>query len=79
MINKNLRIDQAIASAAKAVWFVHLLMHNKPGLFVLYSENVQVNDFTIENTTYNFINRFERTNKEAFYYWYKCLEIKEML
>lgn len=79
LINKNLRIEQAIAATAKTAWFVQLLMHNKPKLFILYSENLQINHYTIENTAYNFINRFKRTNKEAFYYWYKCLEIMELL
>jgi len=79
LAERNFRLEQAIEASAKTAWFTEILKQNKFDEFILYSEKININDWLIQNTEYNFINRFKKTNKTAFYYWYKCLEIKKLL
>jgi len=79
LIKNTFYIEQAIESCAKIAWFTELLKQNRFNEFALFSEKINTTDFIIENTEYNFINRLKKTNKPAFYYWYKCLEMKELL
>lgn len=79
LIKRNLRIEQAVSSSAKIAWFSELIKHKRPQDFILYSQENDLENLDILNTEYNFINRFKKTNKEAFYYWYKCLELKKIL
>ena len=33
----------------------------------------------VQNQEFNFLNRFEKTNHEAFFYWYQYLSLKGLL
>ena len=76
LIKKNLRIEQAIASSAKTAWFMELMRQNKHQDFTLYSNEKDIENYNIQNPNYTFLNRFKKTNKEAFYYWFKVLELR---
>ncbi len=73
------RIDDAIVASAKAAFFTHKFLQSSTSSNELYSDNAEIASWTIENLNYNFPNRFKKTNKPAFYYWYKCLEIKNLI
>lgn len=78
LIKKNLRIEQAIASSAKVAFFTEIMRQNKFSDFKLYGNKNDIENLNIENPNYNFLNRFKKTNKEAFYYWYKVVEFSNM-
>ena len=75
LIKRNLRIEQAIAASAKIAYFTEIMKQNKLSEFSLYKSEKNIENVSIQNTDYNFLNRFKKTNKEAFYYWYKVIEL----
>ena len=79
LIKRNLRIEHAIAASAKIAWFTEMMRQNKYQDYVLYSKDIDLMNIHIKNTSFNFLNRFKKTNKEAFYYWHKCLKLKNEL
>jgi hypothetical protein len=79
LIKKNLKIEQAIASSAKIAWFTELMKQSGQSDFILYSIENDIDNLEIQNTNYNFLNRLKKTNKEAFYYWYNCLKLRNEL
>ncbi len=79
LIMRNLKIEQAIVSSAKASYFTQLFLKDEDAVFTPYSKQIDLAELEIKNTDYNFINRFKKTNKEAFYYWFKCLELKNYI
>ena len=36
-------------------------------------------DKKITNTKYSKFNKFKKTNSEAFFYWYKALELRDII
>jgi len=79
LIIRNLKIEQAIASSAKTSYFTQLFLKDENVIFAPYSKQINLTELEIKNTDYNFINRFKKTNKEAFYYWFICLELKNCI
>jgi len=80
LAQRNFRLDQAIEVSAKAAWFTELLKQNKFSDFVLYSDRINMSDWTIQNIEYGFLTRLKTNRKNAaFYYWYKCLELKNLV
>lgn len=77
--NGSFRIEDAIAASAKATWFTTIFRTKKFENFILYNSDMSLVDLEIINVDFNFLNRFKRTNKEAFYYWYKTLEILNLI
>lgn len=73
------RIEDAIIASAKATWITSILKTQKFDAFIKYNPVLDLTDFSITNLEYNFLNRFKRTNKEAFYYWYKTLELLNLI
>lgn len=69
------RIEEAIAASAKVAYFTQSISKNKSESFVLFDDKVNMTDWIISNPDYNFLNKLKRTNREAFYYWWKCLEL----
>ena len=73
------RIDDAIASSAKAAYFTEKFRHNPLTPPEKYTDTSDLADWSIDNTEYNFLNRLKKTNKPAFFYWYRCLKLKNLL
>jgi len=69
------RIEDAIAAAAKVAYFTQSLFKNKSESFVLFDDKVNMTDWIISNSEYIFLNKLKKTNREAFYYWWNCLEL----
>ncbi len=79
LIFGHFRIEDAIASSAKAAYFLNLFNYDNTDQFELYNNDTNISELEISNLKYNFLNRFKKTNKQAFYYWYKCLDLKNQL
>jgi predicted nucleotidyltransferase component of viral defense system len=77
IISGHFRIDEAIEASAKAAWFAMKLKNKDFSEMKLYSETIDINSMLIENAEYNYLNKLKKSNKPAFYYWYKCLELIE--
>lgn len=65
-------IEDAIIASAKAALLATMIKHNRLEQFNLY-ENQDLTSLEITHTDYNFLNRFKKTLKPAFYYWYQAL------
>jgi len=77
--NGSFRIEEAISASAKVTWLTAIFGTQSFDKFVLYNSKMELNNLEIMNVSFNFINRFKKTNKEAFYYWYKTLEIRKLI
>ena len=73
IISENFRIDEAIEASAKTAWFAMKLKHSDFSNMVLYNKKTDITQMQIERTEYNYLNKLKKSNKPAFYYWYKCL------
>ncbi len=75
LIKSKFRIEQAIDASAKVAYFSQF-MKDKPEFdFELFSPDSDVFSKEITGTEYNFLNRLKKTNKQAFFYWYKYFEV----
>jgi hypothetical protein len=72
--NHKFHIEEAIAASAKAAYLLCLFSKDATDSFMPYSESVDMTSWSIANTKYNFLNRFIKTNRPAFYYWYSLLK-----
>ncbi len=79
LITTKFRIEDAIVAAAKAACFTQNISLSTGNTFELFRADSAVFDKDILNTEFNFLNRFKRTNKQAYFYWYKCLELMNLL
>ena len=79
LIRRKFRIEDAIVAAAKAACFTQNIKSSTENSFELFRADSAVFDHDILNTDFNFLNRFKRTNKQAYFYWYKCLEMMNLL
>ncbi len=79
IISGNFRIDEAIEASAKTAWLAMKLKYENLSDMVLYSKQIDTTPMQIERTEYNYLNKLKKSNKPAFYYWYKCLELIKAL
>jgi len=79
LINTKFRIENAIVAATKAAYFTQKIKFTTGVPFELFRANSEVFGYNIINKEFNFLNRFKKTNREAYYYWYKCLELMSLL
>ncbi len=79
LANGNFRIEEAISASAKAIWLTTIFRTQSFDKFILYDSKIELNTLEILNVSFNFLNRFKKTNKEAFYYWYKTLELMKLI
>jgi len=47
----------------------------KGTLIKLFSSSLKTDSRLLNDPDYNFLNKLKRTNREAFFYWWKCLEL----
>lgn len=79
LIKSKFKIEDAIVASAKAAYFTQLIKQSNDIHFERFEENSDVFKTDILNTDYNFLNRFKKTNKQAYFYWYKCLHLMNLL
>ena len=73
------RIEQAQAASASVAYLASKLQNEDYSELKVYSSEIDIKELEIKNMRYHFLNRFKRTNTEAFYYWYQCLSIRGIL
>jgi hypothetical protein len=79
LISGNFRIEQAQAAAARAACLAGKLLvgdYSEPAVF---KTGMDLSNFEIKNREFSFLNRFKKTNREAFFYWHQYLYVKRLL
>ena len=79
LIKSKFKIEDAIVASAKAACFTQHIKQTDVTHFEKFEENSDVFKTDISNTDYNFLNRFKKTNKQAYFYWYKCLHLMNLI
>jgi len=75
----NFRIDDAIPASARIAYLATKLLH-KEFSPIEYYNGQDIKELTIANQDWNFLNRLKRQpNKSGFYYWYKTLEVMNLI
>jgi hypothetical protein len=72
LMYNNFRIEDAITASAKAALLATKIKYNSISEIQLFHDEIDVSKLEILNPEYNFLNRFKKTLKPAFYYWYQC-------
>lgn len=68
------KIDEAITSSAKAAYLTQLLQTNSDTI-ERFDNNIDLEEWMIEDGEYNRLNKIKKTSPEGFYYWYKAVEL----
>jgi hypothetical protein len=76
---RNFRLPNAIEASAKAACFIQHIKHDALASFEPFTDQIDLTPLEIINSDYNFINRFKKTNRPAFHYWYNSLKLNNLL
>ena len=68
-------IEEAIAAASKAAYLAEILKSETLPKLEKFISAQQIKDWSIENQQFNKLNKLKKSNPEAFFYWYKTLEL----
>jgi len=68
-------IDEAITAGAKVAYLAKLIQLGKLTTIERFKNPLEIKDWLIENTQYNKLNKLKKSNPEAFYYWFKAINI----
>lgn len=74
VLTSNFTIDSAIKCSSKAAYLAMLLKYDIHD-FVKYNHGINLNNYYIETPEYLGLNKIKKTAPEAFFYWYKCIEL----
>jgi hypothetical protein len=79
LMNGNFRIDDAIPAAARIAYLSAKILH-KDVSPIEHFQAQDIKEWNIENQDWNFLNRLRKQpNKSGFYYWYKALEVMNLI
>lgn len=79
LMSGNFHIEKAQSASARAAYLASKLQTNDYSELKTYNPDDDLTNLAIKHKTYGFLNRFKKTNKEAFFYWYHCLLVKGQL
>lgn len=68
-------IEEAITATAKVAYLAEIIKTESTTKIERFSNPLEVRDLSIESAPYNRLNKLKKSNPEAFFYWYKALEI----
>jgi predicted nucleotidyltransferase component of viral defense system len=71
------RIDQAITAAAKVAYLTQLIQNEEEVIIERFTNPLEIKEWSIENPQYNKLNKLKKNNPEAFYYWFKALQLNK--
>jgi len=74
-IATNFSIEDAILCAAKTAWLCAAMKTININQFERYDKTTAINDLLISIFPYSKFNKLKKTNQEAFFYWYKAINI----
>ena len=79
LMKGNFRIDDAVPAAARIAYLSVKVLHNDLSP-IEYYEGQDIKEWNIENQDWNFLNRLKKQpDKSGFYYWYKALEVMNLI
>src|SRR5690606_23330911 len=70
-------IEKAIAHASKAA-YLSALIHHDAKTIEKFENPLQMKDWQIDEPLNNKLNKLKKSNPEAFFYWYKIYELKNI-
>jgi predicted nucleotidyltransferase component of viral defense system len=71
------RIDQAITAAAKVAYLIQVIQNEEDDTIVRFTNPLEIKEWNIEDPQYNKLNKLKKNNPEAFYYWFKALQLNK--
>ncbi len=75
----NFRIDDAVPAAARIAYLATKILYKELSPLEFY-KGQDIKELSIENQDWNFLNRLKKqSDKSSFYYWYKTLEIMNLI
>ncbi len=69
-----IHIEKAILAASKAA-FLSQIIKSKQETIEKFENPNKIKDFKIKNPEFNKLNKLKKSNPEAFFYWYKTIEL----
>ena len=75
IFSESYQIEKAIISASKAAYLSQLIINNA-NIIEKFKNPLQVKEHVIKKAQYIKLNKLKKNNPEAFFYWYKALEIE---
>lgn len=79
LMNGNFRIDDAVPAAARIAYLSAKILH-KDLSPIEYFQGQDIKEWNIQNQDWNFLNRLKKQpDKSGFYYWYKTLEVMNLI
>jgi hypothetical protein len=76
LLSGNFRIEQAQVASARAAFLAGKLQVNDYSEMAVFESGTDLSNLEIKNRGFNFLNRFKKTNQEAFFYWYQYVSQK---
>lgn len=78
LIKDRFRIDEAIEAAGKAAYLAAKIKNNNLDALESFAESKTLDDYLIENTDYNFLNKATRKlPNNSLFYWYQFVKLIE--
>jgi hypothetical protein len=79
LMNGNFRIDEAVPAAARIAYLSTKILYDDLSP-IEYYKGQDIKELNILNQDWNFLNRLKKQpDKSGFYYWYKTLEIMNLI
>jgi predicted nucleotidyltransferase component of viral defense system len=74
LMTGSFHIEEAQAAAARVACFSMKLKNNDFTKVDIFSKDIKIDEYNIENQNFGYLQRLKKTNPEAFFYWYHCLK-----
>ena len=74
IFSEKFHIEKAIIHASKAAWLASLLKSNSTTI-KKYGDPAEINEWTIGEPMNTKLNKFKKSNPEAFFYWYQIFKL----
>lgn len=74
IFSESYHIEKAITHASKAAYLSMLIRHDSE-MIEKFENPMQIKDWQISEPMNNKLNKFKKSNPEAFFYWYKIYEL----
>lgn len=75
IFSRRFNIEDAVLNASKTAYLILLIRHGIDSKIEKYSKEINLVDMIIDFDRYLIFNRLKKINPEAFYYWYKAIEL----
>lgn len=76
IFSRNYIIETALKDASKAA-YLSLLLKNNITNIERYHQGIDLSEYTIQSQTFKNFKTIKKIDPEAYYYWYKCIELIE--